>query len=173
MLPEWVDKVIHIDCDTMIMSSLEPLWNIDMKDKIVAGAYECIGDSYKTEVGMKPDDIYISAGNIMLNLAEIRRRKLEENFKKFIQNHRHLSFVDQPVLNACTTNEDKLLIPLNYNAYSIVFISIIKMRKKPRESAGIIRNRRCLMQFPTPVLFILRPVLWTEQGRGLKTTIIL
>ena len=54
MLPEWVDKVIHIDCDTMIMSSLEPLWNIDMKDKIVAGAYECIGDSYKTEVGMKP-----------------------------------------------------------------------------------------------------------------------
>lgn len=78
---------------------------------------------------MKPDDIYISAGNIMLNLAEIRRRNLEENFKKFIQNHRHLSFVDQPVLNACTTNEDKLLIPLNYNAYSIVFISIIKMRK--------------------------------------------
>lgn len=157
----------------MIMSSLEPLWNIDMKDKIVAGAYECIGDSYKTEVGMKPDDIYISAGNIMLNLAEIRRRNLEENFKKFIQNHRHLSFVDQPVLNACTTNEDKLLIPLNYNAYSIVFYLNYKNAKKPRESAGIIRNRRCLMQFPTPVLFILRPVLWTEQGRGLKTTIIL
>ena len=76
LLPEWVDKVIHIDCDTMIMSSLEPLWNIDMKDKIVAGAYDCIGDSYKKEIGMKPDDTYISAGNIMLNLAEIRRRNL-------------------------------------------------------------------------------------------------
>lgn len=170
MLPEWVDKVIHIDCDTMIMSSLEPLWNIDMKDKIVAGAYECIGDSYKTEVGMKPDDIYISAGNIMLNLAEIRRRKLEENFKKFIQNHRHLSFVDQPVLNACTTNEDKLLIPLNYNAYSIVFYLNYKNAKKAKRVSRYYTESQvldavsnpCIVHFTTCFMDGTRP--WIENN---------
>ena len=56
LLPEWVEKVIHIDCDTMIMSSLEPLWEKDMTGKIVAGALECIGDSYKTEIGLTPKD---------------------------------------------------------------------------------------------------------------------
>ena len=27
LLPDSVEKVIHIDCDTMVMSSLEDLWN--------------------------------------------------------------------------------------------------------------------------------------------------
>ena len=93
LLPEWVEKVIHVDCDTMIMSSLEPLWNTDMTGKTVAGALECIGDNYKTEIGLKPEDTYINAGNIMLNLKKIRESggygillypKDFEQFKMFI-----------------------------------------------------------------------------------------
>ena len=102
LLPESVEKVIHVDCDTMVMSSLRPLWETDIEGKAVAGALECIGDSYKTEIGMAKDDIYINAGNVMLNLKYIRERGLEESFKKFIASHSRLSFMDQPVLNACT-----------------------------------------------------------------------
>lgn len=121
LLPENVEKVIHIDCDTMVMTSLEHLWNIDMTDKIVAGALECIGDNYKTEIGLAKDDIYINAGNIILNLKKIREDNTEELFKKFLREHHHLSFVDQPVLNACVKNSEKLIVPLNFNAYSIIY----------------------------------------------------
>lgn len=121
LLPKDVEKVIHIDCDTMIMSSLEPLWEKDMTGKIVAGALECIGDNYKTEIGMKVTDTYINAGNIMLNLKKIREDNTEELFKEFIRKNKILSFVDQPVLNACTTNEEKLVVPLNYNTFAINF----------------------------------------------------
>lgn len=121
LLPNDVEKVIHIDCDTMVMTSLEEFWNTDMEGKIVAGSLECIGDNYKTEIGLSKDDTYINAGNIMLNLKKIREDNTEELFKKFLREHRQLSFVDQPVLNGCVKNSEKLVVPLNFNAYSIIY----------------------------------------------------
>ncbi|MEE0914415.1 MAG: glycosyltransferase family 8 protein [Ruminococcus sp.] len=130
LLPDSVEKVIHIDCDTMVMSSLEDLWNRDMEGKIVAGSLECIGDSYKTEIGLSKDDTYINAGNIMLNLKKIREDNTEELFRSYIKNHSHLSFVDQAVLNACVKSDEKLVVPLDYNAYSIIYYIKYKNLKK-------------------------------------------
>ena len=36
LLPKSVDKVIHVDCDTMVMDSLKPLWDMDLSGKAVA-----------------------------------------------------------------------------------------------------------------------------------------
>lgn len=121
LLPKAVEKVIHVDCDTMVTDSLEPLWNMNMENKVVAGALECIGDNYKKEIGLSDDCTYINAGNIMLNLKKIREENLEDKFKEYIKNHSQLSFVDQAVLNACIPDEEKLVFPLNYNAYSIIY----------------------------------------------------
>lgn len=132
LLPDEVEKVIHIDCDTMVMTSLEPLWNTDMDGKIVAGSLECIGDRYKTEIGLAKDDTYINAGNIMLNLKKIREYNTEELFKKYIREHRQLSFVDQAVLNACVKSTEKLVVPLNFNAYSIIYYLKYKNLKKAK-----------------------------------------
>lgn len=133
LLPDSVEKVIHIDCDTMVMSSLEDLWNRDMEGKIVAGSLECIGDSYKTEIGLSKDDTYINAGNIMLNLKKIREDNTEELFRNYIKNHSHLSFVDQAVLNACVKSDEKLVVPLDYNAYSIIYYIKYKNLKKVKK----------------------------------------
>ncbi|MEE1319703.1 MAG: glycosyltransferase family 8 protein [Ruminococcus sp.] len=133
LLPKSVEKVIHIDCDTMVMSSLEDLWNTDMNGKIVAGSLECIGDNYKTEIGLTKDDTYINAGNIMLNLKKIRDDNTEELFRNYIKDHTHLSFVDQAVLNACVKSDEKLVVPLDYNAYSIIYyIKYKNLRKVKR-----------------------------------------
>lgn len=133
LLPDYVDKVIHIDCDTMVMTSLEEFWNTDMEGKIVAGSLECIGDNYKTEIGLSKDDIYINAGNIMLNLKKIREDNTEELFKKFLRENHQFSFVDQPVLNACVKNSEKLVVPLNFNAYSIIYYLKYKNLKKAKK----------------------------------------
>ncbi len=170
LLPEWVEKVIHIDCDTMIMSSLEPLWNIDMGDKVVAGSLECIGDNYKTEIGLDKDDTYINAGNIMLNLKRIREKNLEEDFKKFLREHKVLSFVDQPVLNGCLTNDEKLVVELNYNAYSIIYYIKYKNLKKVKRVTSFyteeeVKNaveKPCIVHFTTCFMDGSRP--WIENN---------
>lgn len=170
LLPEWVEKVIHIDCDTMIMSSLEPLWEKDMTGKTVAGALECIGDSYKTEIGLTPRDTYINAGNIMLNLKKIREDGTEELFKKYIAEHSQLSFVDQAVLNACVKSEEKLVVPLEYNAYSMVFYVKYKNLKRVKrvssyysedEVAHAVKNP-CVVHFTTCFMDGTRP--WIENN---------
>lgn len=130
LLPQSVEKVIHVDCDTMITDSLEPLWNMDMTGKTVAGAIECIGDSFKKELGLEINDTYINAGNIMLNLKKIREDNIESKFIDYIAKHSQLSFVDQAVLNACVPSDEKLVVPLRYNAYSMIYYVNYKNLKR-------------------------------------------
>ncbi len=170
LLPKSVEKVIHIDCDTMVMSSLEPLWNTDMEGKIVAGSLECIGDNYKTEIGLTKDDTYINAGNIMLNLKKIREDNTEELFRSYIKDHSHLSFVDQAVLNACVKSDEKLVVPLDYNAYSIIYYIKYKNLKKVKrvttyyteEEVNKAVNEPAIVHFTTCFMDGSRP--WVENN---------
>lgn len=132
-LPEHVKKVIHIDCDTVIDGSIEPLWELDLSNAVVAGALECLSDKYKINIGMNPEDSYINAGNIVINLERIRELNLEEKFLEYIKSHsRLLTYVDQEVLNACVPESEKVVFPLKFNAYSILFFLDYKQLKKLR-----------------------------------------
>lgn len=170
LLPESVEKVIHIDCDTMILDSLETLWNVDLTGKIVAGAYDRIGEQFKAELGLTPDDTYINAGNIVLNLKEIRRTGMEEVFAEYIRTHSQLSFVDQAVINACVPNVAKQLLPLRYNTYSLVYyvryenLNRVKKCKLyyTREEVHEAIDHPCIVHFTTCFMDGTRP--WMENN---------
>ena len=133
ILPESIDRVIHIDCDTIIDGSLKPIWNIEMGQSFVAGACDSLSDEYKQNIGMKSDDSYINAGVVILNLKRIRELELENKFYDYINEHSHmLTYVDQEVLNACVTEKEKIIIPLKYNAYSIIHYLNYKQLKQMR-----------------------------------------
>lgn len=119
-LPD-LDKVIHVDCDTIVVDSLEPLWNMDMSHAVVAGAPDCLSDAYKSNIGLKPTDKYLNAGLIVLNLKRIREKQLEAVFLQYIEkNSRFLTYVDQEILNSCISEDEKIELPLKYNSYSIL-----------------------------------------------------
>ena len=171
LLPSDVDKVLHIDCDTMILSSLQPLWDMDMGEAIVAGTLEAIGDNYKKEIGLKPADVYLQAGNIMLNLAKIREKRVEDRFKEYMGNAEHLSFVDQAVLNACLSNQEKMVVDFRYNLYSLAFyLTYPNMRRARRishyyteqEVCDAVKNP-CVVHFTTCFMDGTRP--WMEKNR--------
>lgn len=120
-LPEPVGKVIHIDCDTVVDGSLEPLWGCDMAGKAVAGAVDCLSDRYKRMIGLSADDHYLNAGSIVLNLDLIRARGYEEKFLRYIRRHPEtLTYADQEVLNAVIPEREKAVVPLRFNSYSIL-----------------------------------------------------
>lgn len=119
-LPD-LDKVIHIDCDTVIDGSISPLWEMDMSKAVLAGAPDCLSDVYKSNIGMKLEDTYVNAGILVMNLARIRRLSLESKFLRYIEEKSNLlTYVDQEVLNACVPEDEKIAIPLRYNSYSIL-----------------------------------------------------
>lgn len=119
-LPD-MDKVIHIDCDTIVDGSLQPLWETDIENAVLAASPDCISDGYKTNIGMRPEELYIQAGVILLNLKRIRKLHLEDTFTAYLEKYgEHLSFVDQEIINACVPAEEKRELPLRYNSYSLL-----------------------------------------------------
>lgn len=132
-LPKEVDKVIHIDCDTVVDRSLEQFWNLDMTGKAVAGAVECLSDRYKKMIGLSEKDHYINAGNIILNLDLIRKHKYEAAFLNYIQEHAAmLTYVDQEVLNAIIPEQEKQVVPLYFNSYTIIHYFSYNQLKRVR-----------------------------------------
>lgn len=115
------DRVIHIDCDTVVDGSLSALWDLDMSHAVIAGASDCLSDIYKSNIGIKPEDTYVNAGVLVMNLKRIRELALEKKFLDYIEKWGNLlTYVDQEVLNACIPEDEKIELPLCYNSYSIL-----------------------------------------------------
>lgn len=134
-----VDKVLHIDCDTIVDGSLEELWQTDLTDKVLAAAPDCVGDAYKTGIGMEPEGLYIQAGVILLNLNRIRQLELEKKFASYLETYGEtLAFVDQEIINACVPETEKRELPLRYNSYSLLHLLSYGQVKKFKHVAHMV-----------------------------------
>lgn len=136
LFPE-LDKIMHIDCDTIICDSLEEYWNQDMTGKVYAGALENIGYKFKRDIGLSETDSYMNAGNVMLNLKYIRENNVEKRFVDYIiKRDGKLAFVDQEVLNGSIREEEKLVLSLRFNSYSIIHYFDYKQSIKIKKVRG-------------------------------------
>lgn len=132
-----LDKIIHIDCDTIICDSLEEYWNQDMTGKVFAGSLENIGYKFKRDIGLTETDSYMNAGNVILNLKYIRENNVEERFIDYIvKRESKLAFVDQEVLNGAISEEEKLVLSLRFNSYSILHYFNYKQNMKIKRVRG-------------------------------------
>lgn len=46
LLPNNVEKVLYLDSDTLVVDSLQELWELDMQDCFAAAAKDCLGEPY-------------------------------------------------------------------------------------------------------------------------------
>lgn len=140
-LPEY-DKVIHIDCDTVVNGSLAELWDIDMSHSVIAGASDCLSDQYRSNIGLKPEDTYVNAGVLVMNLKRIRELCLEMSFLSYIEKKGNLlTYVDQEVLNACVPENEKIELPLRYNSYSILHFLTYRQLKSLRNAKHLFAEK--------------------------------
>lgn len=134
VLPETVHKVVNIDCDTIVEDSLEPLWAIDLTDKVVGGMLECINDRYRRNIGMHRGESYLNGGIIYLNLDKVRAEGYEQRFTEYINTYgSSLAYLDQDVINGVVKEEGKLKLPMRYNVMSLYYYAsyaqILKIRR--------------------------------------------
>lgn len=133
-LPKTIHKVLNIDCDTIILDSLEPLWNTDLSGKVFGGMLECINDRYRRNVGKKRGDYYLNGGIVFLNLDEVRKGDYEKRFTDYISQYGgRLAYLDQDVLNGVIEQNKKVKLPMRYNMLSIYFYAsyeqVLKIRR--------------------------------------------
>ena len=109
-------KVLYLDCDILVRSSLAPLFNIDMGDNIVGGVIDINIDSkyYKKHLGERVNH-YINAGVLLINNDLWRKYAVREwLFDYAVENSARLKYNDQDAINYVCAGR-KYILPYEWN----------------------------------------------------------
>lgn len=106
LLPN-VDKVIFIDSDNLIKKSLRPIWNTDVQNKYAGVvhdlnahiAYEKAVKSGSNKSKYEHIKKFFSTSLLVLNLKELRDKKIPEQFRKETVSKSHYLPDDTGILN--------------------------------------------------------------------------
>lgn len=123
------DKILYIDCDTIVNRSLEELWGTDMAGYCVAGVQDNPALYALEAIGMDENDRYINSGVLLINLKQWRAERIEEKIIKMIKAHN--GFVlhhDQGIINGVCKGKIKILPP-KFNTMSQFFLMNAKQIK--------------------------------------------
>lgn len=115
LLANRFDRAVYIDGDTLIVDSLAELSDLDLQGKPFAIGYDCIHNSYKKLIGLKPSAPYFNSGVLVMDLAEWTRRNCTDRILDYMKNVRHnLMFGDQDYFSLVLAT-DAAILPPQYN----------------------------------------------------------
>ena len=90
-----IDRLIHLDGDTLTLKDLTKMYKMDMKDNYIFGTLDVMSDGIDY-LGIKSEK-YINAGVVLLNLEKIRNDNKTIDIFNFINSRTGIS--DQTVFN--------------------------------------------------------------------------
>ena len=94
MLPDSIKKILYLDCDMIVMSSLKELYSTDISDHYAA----VVAEMLRRHLPLK--GAYFNSGMILFNLEKYRDENLEEQALQFACEHPEwLHCPDQDTLN--------------------------------------------------------------------------
>ena len=106
VLPQQVTRVIYLDCDLLVCSSLAPLFDWDLQGKIAAGV-EDWGIRLRREENsfcFPKDETYIGSGLLIIDLQKWRNENVQQKL---------MAYVVAPLLPICYEDQDVLNFALN------------------------------------------------------------
>lgn len=108
-----LDKVLYLDCDTLILGDLSELFSTDLSGNIIAGVTDIVGEFSHVKRLNIADKKYFNAGAILFNTEKMREEKVFEKIKNYSANKK-LKCADQDAINKILENK-KLLLHPKYN----------------------------------------------------------
>ncbi|MGN0674739.1 MAG: glycosyltransferase family 8 protein [Oscillospiraceae bacterium] len=160
LIPENIDKIIYLDCDTMIRHSLEDLYDFELGENFYCAAVSMGCGMHNKAVGLSTDDQWFNSGVMLISLKKWRENHLHQKFIDFIKQHNgKIPCVDEGVING-TINNKIMPLPVQYNSFIRFFIykSSMQFQKQYRyllrnntfcseEEFKIARNDPCVVHF--------------------------
>lgn len=118
LLPEEVDRVLYLDCDTVVVQSLMELWRTNLYGKVLGAVMEpTIYEAVKQDIGLSAQDFYVNSGVLLIDLAKWRRSNVERRLLKFYKEKNGSLFAcDQDTINGSLKGEIRPLPP-KYNFF--------------------------------------------------------
>lgn len=119
LLPKNVDKLIYLDCDTIVLKSLKKLFDIDLKGKLLGAVPEpSIYKEHKINIGMYEEATYYNSGVLLINLKQWRETDATPCVIAYLENiNDYCLFTDQDAINGAFMHRIRSLAP-KYNFIS-------------------------------------------------------
>ena len=119
LLPDAMEKVLYLDCDALVLDSLEELWSIDVSDYMCAGVDDPAPIPLKESIGLCAEDTYVNAGVLLINLKRWRETNIDFQFLEFLKEYYGKSINhDQGIINGVLKNQILKINPkFNLMAY--------------------------------------------------------
>ena len=123
LIPD-VDKIIYLDCDVIVCSSLAVLFNTNLQENIFGGVWDI-------DLRLRNNPKYVNAGVLLMDLNKIREQGIESIFLEYAQqNWQNIQLGDQGIINDVL--KGKILnIDERYNVQSECFIRRSSFTKNP------------------------------------------
>ncbi len=119
-----VDKVIYLDCDVAVCSSLKELFNTDLKENVFGGVLDI-------DLHLRNNPNYINASVLLMDLNKVRELNIENKFYNYAkENFDNIQLADQGIINAVLTDKI-LIIDSKFNVQSECFIRRSSFTKDP------------------------------------------
>ena len=119
LLPKNIEKVIYLDCDTIILRDLSALFRVDLKSKLLGAVPEpTVYPRLKTDIGMYKDAIYYNSGVLLIDLKQWRETEATKSVVNYLESINDCClFADQDAINGAFMNRIHTLSP-KYNFFS-------------------------------------------------------
>ncbi len=134
-----IDKIIYLDCDVVVCTSLSELYNTNFGNNLIAG----VKDTDKNK--LKKNPTYINSGVVVFDLKKMRQHNTENEFLKWtLNNISTIKLGDQEIINEVLKGKIKI-VDDKWNVQSSNFINrssytnhpkIIHMLAKPWKYAS-------------------------------------
>ncbi len=130
ILPE-LDKVIYLDCDMVVNSSLSELYNTDLKDFLAAGVKDVSSRRMNRKTRLPSNNLYVNTGMLLIDLNKWRENNIESLFSSVAKENSERIFTgDQDVINIALQGKIKKL-PAKWNVQCSNFSNRSSYTKKP------------------------------------------
>ncbi|MCQ2084204.1 MAG: glycosyltransferase family 8 protein [Bacteroidaceae bacterium] len=115
ILPDSVEKIIHLDVDTIVNGDIKQLWNTDISEYAIAAVKDCDNRYLKERLCIPSVSNYINAGVMLCNLKFWREHNVQDAFFDTFAKHKEvIKFPDQDIINITLYDKIKYLSPV-YN----------------------------------------------------------
>ena len=103
-LPQKLHRILYLDPDILVINSLKPLWETDMKGRLFAAAAHTGKTNLANninQVRLGTTNKYFNSGVLLINLDQGRKEILPEEIFRYAGEHaKELLLPDQDILNA-------------------------------------------------------------------------
>lgn len=129
MVPADVERLLYLDCDTVICDSLKELWETDMEGKTIAAVEDVASCVFQPETGTPEPYRYICSGVILIDLKKWRNIGALDTMLRYLdEKSGQVLHHDQTILNGVFWNDCHILHP-RYDALTPTFIMSYKNLK--------------------------------------------